>query len=87
MGNFKVPVAPALSFWTTKSSTDLGSEVNLVVTYRYSEDLTFTVAWEHLFVGDGLSDGNFSNGNGLRFNGGTGKDDADHLYFESKLCF
>ncbi len=87
VGDFKIPVAPALSFWTKPSSKDLASEVNFVVIYNYTEDLQFRVAWEHVFAADGLADGNFSMGNGLQFNGGTGKDGVTHMYFETRLCF
>jgi hypothetical protein len=87
VGGFKLPLAPALSFWTQESDNYLGTEAELILTYHYSEDLSFEMGWAHLFVGDGLSDGNFSAGNGLAFNGGTGDDDADYVYFETKLCF
>lgn len=87
VGGFKIPVAPALSFWTQENDDELGTEVGLYVTYNYSEDLSFEVGWAHLFVGEGLEDGQFSNGNGLLFNGGTGDDDSDYVYFETKLCF
>lgn len=87
VGNFKVPIAPALSFWTQENDNELGWEVGLYVTYNYSEDLSFQVGWAHLFVGDGLKDGQFSAGNGLLFNGGTGDDDSDYVFFETKLCF
>jgi hypothetical protein len=87
IGNFKVPLAPNLSFWTQESDNYLGTMVGLYVTYHYSEDLTFSSGWAHLFVGDGAADGNFTNGNGLLFNGGTNDDDADYVYVETKLCF
>ncbi|MBX7257881.1 MAG: alginate export family protein [Candidatus Hydrogenedentes bacterium] len=86
-GNFKVPLAPALSFWTQESDQYLGTEVGLYVTYDYSEDLQFKAGWAHLFTGDGLSDGNFSSGNGLLFNGGTDDKDSDYVFVETKLCF
>jgi len=87
IGGFKVPVAPALSFWTQENDDELGWEAALYVTYHYSEDLSFQVGWAHLFVGDGLQDGQFSALNGLGFNGGTGDDDADYVFVETKLCF
>ena len=68
----------------------LGWEVGLYVTYDYSEDLSFEVGYAHFFTGDAfdpVGTGNFVNGNGLLFNGGTGDDDADYVYFETKLCF
>ena len=87
IGGFKVPVAPALSFLTEENDSELGWEVGLYVTYHYSEDLSFQVGWAHLFVGEGLEDGQFSAGNGLAFNGGTSDDDSDYVFVETKLCF
>ena len=68
----------------------LGWEVGLYATYDYSEDLSFEVGYAHFFTGnafDPVGTGNFINGNGLLFNGGTSDDDADYVYFETKLCF
>ena len=87
VGGFKIPVAPALSFLDDENDDYLGTEVELIVTYHYSEDLSFQAGWAHLFVGGGLEDGQFSAGNGLAFNGGTGDDDSDYLFVETKLCF
>jgi hypothetical protein len=87
IGGFKIPIAPALSFLTSENESELGTEVGLYVTYNYSEDLSFQVGWAHLFVEDGLKDGQFSAGNGLSFNGGTNDDDSDYVFFETKLCF
>jgi len=86
-GRFRIPIAPALSFWTDSNDSDLGWEVELVATYNYSEDLSFQAGWSHLFTGDGLADGNFNRLNGLLFNGGSDSDDADYLWVETKLAF
>ncbi|HOJ34797.1 MAG TPA: hypothetical protein PK975_14735, partial [Candidatus Hydrogenedentes bacterium] len=86
-GRFRIPIAPALSFWTDSNDSDLGWEVELVATYNYSEDLSFQAGWSHLFTGDGLADGNFNSLNGLLFNGGSDSDDADYLWVETKLAF
>ena len=86
-GGFKIPIAPALSFLDSENDEELGWEVALYVTYHYSEDLSFQAGWAHLFVGDGLEDGQFSFGNGLLFNGGSGDDDSDYVFIETKLCF
>lgn len=86
-GGFRVPIAPALSFWTQENDTELGWEVGLYVTYDYSEDLQFEMGYAHLFVGDGLADGNFSAGNGYLFNGGSSDEDPDYLYFQTKIAF
>jgi hypothetical protein len=87
LGNWKVPLFPNRSYWTQESDAELGWEVGLYATYNYTEDLVFEVGYAHLFLGDGLEDGNFSNGNGLWFNGGTGDEDADYVYFETRLSF
>ncbi|MBI5091595.1 MAG: alginate export family protein [Candidatus Hydrogenedentes bacterium] len=87
VGRFRVPIAPALSFWDSSNSSDLGIEVELIGTYHYSEDLSFQAGWAHLFVGDGLSDGNYNVFNGTSFNGGSGNDDADYLFFETSVTF
>ena len=86
-GPFRIPVAPALSFWTEESDEYMGTRLYLWVRYNYSEDLHFRVGWERLFAGDGLEDGNFVSRNGLEFNGGTGKEDADYFFFECGLTF
>lgn len=87
IGGFKIPLAPALSYWTEENDSDLGWEAGLYVTYNYTEDLTFEVGWAHFFAGDGVSDGQFSGGNGLTFIGGGDDDDADYLYFETRIGF
>ena len=87
LGGFRIPIAPALSFWTTSNDSSLGWEAELIATYHYSEDLTFEAGWAHLFTGDGLAEGNFNNWNGLLFNGGRSDKDADYLYVETRLAF
>jgi len=76
-----------LSFLDKNNSSDLGTEVELIAAYAYTEDLSFEAGWAHYFTGDGMAQGSFSNGNGLIFNGGTDDDDADYVYFETKLKF
>jgi hypothetical protein len=87
LGRYRVPIAPALSFWTDEGDDQLGWEVGLYGTYQYSEDLTFSAGWAHFFTGDGLQDGSFSAGNGLFFVGGSGDDDMDYLFVETKIAF
>lgn len=82
---FKAPTC--LPFVTKSNDTDLGWEAEIIATYNYTKDLSFEVGYAHLFVNDGLGQGNFSAGNGLIFNGGTAKDDADYVYFDTKLTF
>ena len=87
LGRYRVPVVPDWSFLTAKNDTDLGWEIDLWATYHYSDDLKFKAGWSHLFVGDGLSEGNYNDFNGLQFNGGTASDDADYFYAETTLSF
>ena len=87
LGRWRIPLAPALPWWTQASDDELGWELAMRGTYHYTEDLTFELGWHHLFVGDGLGDGNFSDGNGIIFNGGSDNDDSDYIYFESSLRF
>lgn len=87
LGNFMIPIAPALSFWTTSSSAELGWELGIWALYHYSEDLSFKAGWSHFFTGEGLRTGNYNDFNGLLSNAGTSKDDADYLYMETVLKF
>ena len=94
LGRYRIPWAPVFilgipidSWLTDDSDNDLGWEVKLSGIYHYSEDLTFEAGWAHLFTGDGLDDGNFTQSNGLAFDGGVDDDDADYLYVETRLAF
>ncbi len=87
LGQFKVPVAPALSFWTEEADSEIGTSAHLWVQYDYSEDWYIKVGWEHLFTGDGLEDGSFHHRYGLEFSGGRGDDDADYVYMDTGLRF
>lgn len=87
LGDFRVPIAPALSFWTDEAETEMGWVADIVLTYHYSEDLMFSAHWCHLFAGEGLQDGSFFAGNGLIFGGGSDDDDGDFITFETKICF
>ncbi len=84
---FHVPKYALLPFITKANATDIGWEAEIIATYNYSKDLSFEVGYAHLFVNDGLGEGSFSNGSGLIFSGGTKADDADYVYFETKLSF
>lgn len=87
LGRYRVPIAPSLSFWTQEASSDIGWTTFLVLKYDYSKDLYFRLAWEHLFPGDGLSQGSFLHRNGLEFSGGTDDDGADYLHLETGITF
>jgi hypothetical protein len=55
--------------------------------YRYSEDLSFRLIFEHLAAGDGFNHGSFLYQNGLLFSGGRGEEDANYVELETKLTF
>jgi hypothetical protein len=80
-------VISPFNFWTQPNPRDLGWETFLDVTYAYSEDLSFELAWGHLWTGDGIAEGNFVVAEGLGFSGGTARDSADWIYAESKISF
>lgn len=82
-----VPIAGPFSFWTDRADSDLGWDVSLSSIYRYSQDLEFEAGWSHLFTGEGLAEGNYTDYNGLLFSGGTDDDDADYLYLETRVKF
>ncbi len=84
---YRVTWFAPFSFFDQENDDDMGYEVGLYVTYDYTEDLSFQVGYAHFFVGDGLEQGNFNNINGFGFNGGTSDDDADYVFFETKLAF
>lgn len=90
--NFWLGRTRIVPFWflpwlTEKVDDELGWELGAYVSYAYSEDLTFELGWMHLFVGDGLADGNFGDSHGLGFLGGTDDDDADYVYLETRIRF
>ena len=89
LGGWRVssPVSTALPFWTEDTDDELGIATRIWVNYNYSQDLFVRVAWEHLFTGDGLTDGNYTVANGLDQSAGTDDDDADLLYFLTVLKF
>ena len=86
LGMRVAPLSP-FSFLSRENDGDLGWEVGLYATYQYSEDLAFDAGWAHLFVGDGLAQGNFNSANGLGFNGGTDDEDADYFFVETRIAF
>ncbi|MCC6697038.1 MAG: alginate export family protein [Candidatus Hydrogenedentes bacterium] len=87
VGQFRIPLAPALSFWTEESGKDIGWMARLYFTYSYSEDLQFRLLLEHLFADGDLDEGNFMNSNGLEFYGGSDHDDSTYVHFETILKF
>ena len=86
-GMFRIPVAPALSFLTEESGDDIGYVAGIEFLYQYSEDLTFKLSWDHMFVSDDVVDGNFIFANGLEFLGGSDSDDLNYVELETRLRF
>lgn len=87
IGDYYVPIFFPWSFLDQESDEEIGWELDLYLTYQYSEDLSFEVGYAHFFSEDGAEDGNFSSGNGLAFIGGSDDGDADYLYFETRIAF
>ncbi|MBN2308759.1 MAG: alginate export family protein [Candidatus Hydrogenedentes bacterium] len=87
IGNFLVPIAPALSFWDEGGPSDLGYAAILWGAYQYSEDVSFEAGWEHFFTGSALEQGAFSNAYGLGFLNSVDDDDGDYFYLGTKICF
>lgn len=87
IGEFRVPVAPALPFWTKEGARDLGVEVMLAPQYRFTEDVTVGMQFACYFLGDALKDGVFYDENGLRFIGGSGDEDAASVTFLATVRF
>jgi len=87
LGKYRIPIAPALSFWTDSSDDSLGTEIALFLTYHYTEDLMFQLGLTYFLADDGVGDGNYVANNGLIFNGGSDDDDGIYLYLETCLKF
>ena len=86
-GGQKVAWIPPLSFWTEEGSDDLGWELAAWLKYDYSKDLWFLLYGNYLWVGDGLTDGAFSQFNGTDFTGGSDNDDAAYVFWMAVLRF
>ncbi|MCC6488505.1 MAG: alginate export family protein [Candidatus Hydrogenedentes bacterium] len=87
VGKWRVPLAPALSFWTDEGSDDIGWEASGYIKYNYSDNLYFLLYYSHLFPDDGLTDGGYFQFNGTGFSGGSDTDDADYVFLMSVLKF
>lgn len=75
------------SFLDENNSDDMCVEVALKGVYSYSEDLTFECGYSHMFLGDGAAIGHYNVANGLLTQGGTDDEDADYVYFDTKIKF
>ena len=85
--DWKIPVAPALSFWTQENSDDLGWDTVLMAKYDITEDLWCLIYWNHMFVDDGMTEGAYVHSNGLTFSGGTDDDDIDYVEVRMGIRF
>ncbi|MCC6144575.1 MAG: alginate export family protein [Candidatus Hydrogenedentes bacterium] len=83
----RVALAPELSFWAKESDDYLGTSIFAWVNYAYSKDVNIRAGVEHLFVGDGLAEGNFINRNGFEFTGGSDDDDAQYFFVDLRTDF
>lgn len=82
------PIVPSLSFLTQSASRDLGTALEAIIGYQYSQDLRFSLYWGHLFPGKGLTpNGNYIYQNGLRYSGGVDRKDADYITFITSVTF
>ncbi len=87
LGRYRVFVAPNLPFWTQEGDDHQGYATSFLMTYKYSEDLTFRIYWGHLFADKGVNDGSYMFFNGVDTDGGTASDDADYAFFWIILKF
>ena len=87
IGDYRIPIAPALSFWTDKGSDDIGWEAAMWVKYNYSDDLWFLLYGNYLWLDDGLTDGAFIQFNGTDFCGGSASDDGYYVFWMAVLKF
>jgi len=81
------PLIPILSFWAPNDADDIGWIATLTFKYSYSQDFSVTVGWDHFFVGDGMSEGNYTYLMGFVNTMGRDDDDADYVYFDARLRF
>jgi hypothetical protein len=87
VGRYRIPIAPALPFWTRTGADELGFEVTLRAVYAYSDDVELEVAYVRGILGDAYRDGVFFDDYAQTFVGGSGKRDADSLYFLLSIGF
>ena len=78
---------PFLSFWTTESDGDLGLQTSVWGRYYMTDDFWIRFRWEHLFAGEAISDGNFTDRYGLGYFQGSDGDDADYIEIMTGVKF
>jgi hypothetical protein len=76
-----------LPFWTDQADDELCGLAHIWLKYNYSADLWIKIGWEHIFIQDGMSGGNFLMRNATRHSGGTDDRDGDYVYFDMGLKF
>lgn len=73
--------------------SDIGIEVGLYADYAYSDELSFSAGYAHLFAGDALEDGVWISASGAKPVqagpiGGLGdSDDLDYIFLETSISF
>jgi hypothetical protein len=84
-----IPGLPPFLVFPVEIDTDedLGHEVDLYMTYAYSEDLQFKLGYSHFFTDDGIEEGTLSTGNNQFAFGATDDDDVDYFFLEASLSF
>lgn len=70
---------------TDESRKALGLEADIRAEYAYTKDLTFGCGYAHVFMFDGIKDGNYLGDNGTVI--AQLSDDMDYLFFETKIAF
>jgi hypothetical protein len=70
----------------------VGYELDLMAEYQYTEDLTLSAGWAHLFVDDAMENSwgwheELYVGDGWYVDYCTSDDDVDYLYVQAKLVF
>lgn len=84
VGYFQANQVRALSA-TDVSRKPLGMEADIRAEYSYTKDLVFGAGYAHVFVFEGLKDGNYIPNNGLTVAQLTGG--IDYVYVETKIAF
>ncbi len=87
VGRELMPVFQLPGFMTREASDDLGLQTTIAGRYNYTEDLWIKVQWEHLFAGDAIKDGSFTDHLGTSFLAGSDDDEADYVECTVGIAF